>query len=58
MTRPQRPKRSLRLRLLAGTLAWIITTLAIAGWGLSGLFQQHVTEQLYARLATQLEQLT
>ncbi|MCW8828923.1 MAG: ATP-binding protein, partial [Gammaproteobacteria bacterium] len=58
MTRLQRPTRSLRLRLLAGTLAWVIATLAIAGWGLSGLFQQHVTEQLYARLATQLEQLT
>ncbi|MGM0594617.1 MAG: sensor histidine kinase [Pseudomonadota bacterium] len=52
------PARSLRLRLLAGTLVWIIATLAIAGWGLSGLFRQHVTEQLHSRLELQLEQLS
>ena len=28
----------LRIRLLAGTLAWIVVTIAIAGWGLPGCF--------------------
>jgi signal transduction histidine kinase len=53
-----RPGRSLRLRLLAGTLVWVMATIAIAGWGLSGLFQQHVAQQLRAGLETHLEQLT
>lgn len=53
-----RPGRSLRLRLLAGTLVWVVATLAIAGWGLSGLFQQHVSEQFHAALKIHLEQLT
>ncbi|HLT13215.1 MAG TPA: sensor histidine kinase [Marinobacter sp.] len=56
-----RPRRhsapSLRLRLLAGTLVWVAITLAGTGWFLSGLFQQHVTEQLYATLEIQLSQL-
>lgn len=52
-----RPTSSLHLRLFAGTLAWVVITLAIAGWGLSGLFRQHVTEQLYETLEIQLEQL-
>lgn len=52
------PARSLRLRLLAGTLVWIIATLAIAGWGLSGLFRQHATEQFVDGLQIHLEQLT
>ena len=34
------PRRSLRLRLLVGTLVWIVATIAIAGWSLSGLFRQ------------------
>ena len=25
---------SLRLRLLAGTLAWVLASIALAGWGL------------------------
>jgi signal transduction histidine kinase len=49
---------SLRFRLLAGTLFWISTTIALAGWGLSGLFQQHVATQFHAELATELDQLT
>lgn len=53
-----RPGHSLRLRLLAGTLVWIVATIAIGGWGLSGLFQQHVAQQLRAGLETHLEQLT
>lgn len=49
---------SLRLRLLAGTLAWILGTLAVAGWGLSGLFAQHLSRQFDAELLTHLDQLT
>jgi signal transduction histidine kinase len=52
------PRRSLRLRLLVGTLVWIVATIAIAGWSLSGLFRQHVAEQFRAGLTIQLEQLT
>ena len=29
---------SLRLRLLAGTLAWMLLSIALAGWGLRVLF--------------------
>jgi len=52
------PGRSLRLRLLVGTLVWIIATIAIAGWSLAGLFRQHVAEQFYDGLGVHLEQLT
>ena len=48
---------SLRLRLLAGTLLWIIGTIAVAGWGLSSLFGQHLARQFDAELETHLEQL-
>jgi hypothetical protein len=49
---------SLRLRLLAGTLAWIVGSVALAGWGLASLFRQHVTQQFQAELALHLNQLT
>jgi len=49
---------SLRLRLLAGTLAWILLSVALAGWGLASLFRQHITQQLQAELALHLNQLT
>ncbi|MGV2864065.1 sensor histidine kinase [Achromobacter sp. AGC39] len=49
---------SLRLRLLAGTLAWILVSVALAGWGLASLFRQHVTQQFQAELALHLNQLT
>ncbi len=52
------PGRSLRLRLLVGTLVWIIATIAIAGWSLSGLFRQHVAAQFHDGLTIHLEQLT
>lgn len=52
------PGRSLRIRLLAGTLVWIVATIAIAGWSLAGLFRQHVAEQFRAGLDVHLEQLT
>ena len=42
---------SLRARLLAGALAWIALALALAGWGLRNLFQEHITAQWQAQLA-------
>ena len=50
--------RSLRARLLAGALAWIALALALAGWGLRNLFQEHITAQWQAQLAVQLDQLS
>ncbi len=55
---PGRAPGSLRWRLLAGTLAWILATVALAGWGLGSLFRQHITEQLRAELTLHLNQLT
>ena len=49
---------SLRLRLLAGTLAWVVVAIALAAWGLRGLFQDHITQQLQAELAAQLDRLS
>jgi signal transduction histidine kinase len=49
---------SLRVRLLAGTLIWIIVTLLIADWGLNDLFRRHVEQQFDASLKTHLDQLT
>ena len=49
---------SLRARLLAGALAWIALALALAGWGLRNLFQEHITVQWQAQLAVQLDQLS
>jgi signal transduction histidine kinase len=48
---------SLRARLLAGTLAWIVASLLIAGWGLGNLFHQHVELQFHHELQTHLDQL-
>ena len=36
---------SLRLRLLAGTLAWMLLAIAVVGWGLRALFQLADAEQ-------------
>ncbi len=55
---PNAVRNSLRVRLLAGTLAWIITTIVIAGWGLGSLFHHHVARQFHAELKTHLDQLT
>lgn len=49
---------SLRLRLLAGTLAWMLLAIALVGWGLRALFQDHVTRQLQAQLVMQLDHLS
>ena len=48
---------SLRVRLLAGTLVWIVASIAVAGWGLSSLFHRHVAQQFHAELKTHLDQL-
>ncbi len=50
--------RSLRLRLLAGTLVWIIVSILAAGWGLGQLFHQHVEARFEAELKNHLDQLT
>lgn len=50
--------RSLRLRLLFGTLFWIAASILVAGWGLGRLFQQHVATQFHTELRTHLDQLT
>ncbi len=48
---------SLRLRLLLGTLFWIVASVMVAGWALGGLFRQHVALQFHAELNTHLDQL-
>lgn len=49
---------SLRLRLLAGTLAWMLLSIALTGWALRALFEDHITQQLQAQLVAQLDQLS
>ncbi|MBW7859660.1 MAG: HAMP domain-containing histidine kinase [Rhodocyclaceae bacterium] len=48
---------SLQLRLLAGTLTWIVLAVLVSGWGLSSLFSQHVSRQFHAELGMHLDQL-
>lgn len=45
---------SLRLRLLAGTLAWVLLSVLLAGWGLRALLREHITQQLQQQLVVQL----
>jgi signal transduction histidine kinase len=49
---------SLRFRLLATTLVWIVASIVVAGWGLGSLFRSHVEAQFNAELVTHLDQLT
>ncbi|HMO46257.1 MAG TPA: sensor histidine kinase [Rubrivivax sp.] len=49
---------SLRLRLFAGTLAWMLVSIALVAWGLRSLFQDHVTQQLEVQLVAQLDHLS
>src|SRR5690606_26253176 len=49
--------KSLRGRLLAGTMTWILVSVLVAGWALSDLFRQHITRQLAAELAGHMSQL-
>lgn len=58
MSWPASLRNSLRLRLLAGTLVWIIVSIVVAGWGLGGLFREHVTRQFDAELKIHLDQIT
>lgn len=53
----QRP-RALRTQLLLGTLAWVALAIAVAGWGLRNLFEEHITQQLQDQLVRQLDQLS
>ncbi len=48
---------SLRFRLLAGAVVWIILALLIAGWIIADLFQTHLRQRFEAELANHLEQL-
>lgn len=50
--------KSLRVRLLIGTLFWIFLSLVVAGFGLGRLFHEHVRHQLEMELRTHLDQLT
>ena len=51
-------KHSLRLRLLAGMLVWMLLTIAAAGWGLRALLQGHVEQQLAVQLVMDLDHLS
>lgn len=57
-TLPHALRRSLRLRLLIGTLSWIVISILLAGWGLGQMFQRHVEAQLASELRNHLDQLT
>ena len=48
---------SLRLRLLAGAVIWILLALAAAGTLLAALFRAHVERRLEAELTIQLDQI-
>ena len=48
---------SLRLRLLAGTLVWVLLTVVVAGWALGRLFDEHVDRQFRVELRMHLAQL-
>src|SRR5690606_36559251 len=52
------PHPSLRLRLLAVTLACTLLSVALAGWGIQRLFRQHIQAQLQSELNIHLDQLT
>ncbi|MBB5213765.1 sensor histidine kinase [Parapusillimonas granuli] len=48
---------SLRLRLLLGTLVWVLLAVLATGWALDGLFRQHIRAQFRAELGMHLDQL-
>lgn len=52
-----RALKTLRLRILLGTLLGIVLTVAGAGVGLSSLFRQHIEAQYYGMLQTHIDQL-
>ncbi|MER1941287.1 sensor histidine kinase [Castellaniella sp. FW104-16D08] len=49
---------SLRVRLLAALLAWVLLSVLAAGWGIQQLFRQHIMAQLQSELNIYLDQLT
>lgn len=51
-------KNSLRLRLLAGALIWVLAALLLTGWGLRTLFAEHLTQQLRGQLVAKLDRLS
>ncbi|QIL45354.1 sensor histidine kinase [Acidovorax sp. HDW3] len=53
-----KPPASLRLRLLSGTLVWLLLSLALTGWGLRTLFRDHISQQLEEQLRVQLDHLS
>lgn len=55
---PVRWSRSLRVRLLAVTVAGLAVAVVLAGFVLSGLFREHVQRQFEAALLQQLDQVT
>jgi signal transduction histidine kinase len=52
------PGRSLRIRLLAGSLVWIVGALTVTDFVLADLFRQHVSARFEAELNIHLDQLT
>lgn len=54
---PDSLRHSLRGRLLAGTVMWILASVLFAGWALSDLFRQHIVRQLASELAVHMNQL-
>lgn len=50
-------RRSLRGRLLFGTVAWVLVSVLVAGWALTDLFRQHITRQLTSELGVYQNQL-
>lgn len=52
------PPGSLRVRLLAGSLVWILGTLTLTGFVLADLFRRHAAERFEAELRIHLDQLT
>ena len=48
---------SLRLRLLAGAAAFVLAALVLAAFGLTLLFERHVTRWIDAQMTTHLDQL-
>ena len=48
---------SIRLRLLIAAAASVVAALAVAGFGLTYLFERHVERRVEAELSTHLDQL-
>ncbi len=57
-TPPHPAPYSLRLRLLLGTLTWVLLAVLAAGWGLRDLFAAHIRQQWQDQLVLQLNQLS